>query len=299
MFFIISPLLFISIFLYHIYNTFFPNDTKIIKEKMDPILEYVNKSKEKFIKTYMNGKNMSENIESEFYNKKEYNSIMKEDKNVLEFAWQTRILYENTPKGQIFMHYDAYKQGFSYYSDQTNIPFNILNAVAMKYVCRYFCRDFYYDEMSLKEKKVSSDDEEKSEDDDEGDIYEFIEEVYESPLIKIHNEKEETEKSKEMKKILSDGPFAKFKKNNDKDKNNDNCNDKGKSNGKKQKKIKERNTNKFINLGKIYNFHILQKKNKIKNNNITTSYDAMFSTSKSALISSKMSYKDFKQKKHN
>lgn len=107
MFFIISPLLFISIFLYHIYNVFFPNDSKPIEEKMDPILEYVNKNKAKFLQTYANGKNMSENIEKEFYNKKEYNAIMKEDKNAFEFAWQTRILYENTPRGPIFMHYDA------------------------------------------------------------------------------------------------------------------------------------------------------------------------------------------------
>ena len=250
----------------------------------------------------MNGKNMSENIEKSFYNKKEYNAIMKEDKNALEFAWQTRILYENTPKGPVFMHYDAYKQGFSYYADQTNIPFNILNAIAMKYVCRFFCRDFYYDEMSLKEKKTPDTEdksvkEEEEDEEEEEEIYEFIENVYESPLIKIHNEKEETEKSKEMKKILSDGPFAKFKTNKGNDNGKDKGKDKGKDNDKKQKRTKEMNTNKFINLGKIYNFHILQKKHKIKNNNIATSYDAMFSTSKSAIIGGKMSYKDFKQKK--
>ena len=284
MFFIISPLFLITIFMYHVYNVIFPNNKKTLEEKIDPILEYVNKNKEKFLKTYTNGKNMSENIEREFYNKKEYNAVMKEDNNELELAWKTRILYENTPKGPIFMHYDAYKQGFSYYADQTSIPFNILNAVAMKYVCRFYCRDFYYDEMTLKEKKEVDKEEEEEE------IYEFIENVYETPLIKIHNEKEETEKSKELKKILNDGPFAKFKTNNDKDK------DKGKV---KVKKQKEMNTNKFINLGKIYNFHVLQKKRKIKNNNVTTSYDAMFNTSKSSIIGSKMSYKDFKNKKQN
>ena len=284
MFFIISPLFLITIFMYHVYNVFFPNNKNTLEEKIDPILEYVNKNKEKFLKTYTNGKNMSENIEREFYNKKEYNAIMKEDNNELELAWKTRILYENTPKGPIFMHYDAYKQGFSYYADQTSIPFNILNAVAMKYVCRFYCRDFYYDEITLKEKKEVDKEEEEEE------IYEFIENVYESPLIKIHNEKEETEKSKELKKILNDGPFAKFKTNNDNDK------DKGKV---KVKKQKEMNTNKFINLGKIYNFHVLQKKRKIKNNNVTTSYDAMFNTSKSSIIGSKMSYKDFKNKKQN
>lgn len=291
MFFIISPLFLFTIFLYNVYNIFFQNNGETIEEKKDPILEYINKNKEYFLKTYMNGKNMNGNIEPEFYNKKEYNTIMKEDNNKLEFAWKTRILYENTPKGPIFMHYDAYKQGFSYYADQTSIPFNILNAVAMKYVCRFYCRDFYYDEMSLKEKKEIDEEEEEEE-----EIYEFIKNVNVSPLIKIHNEKEETEKSKELKKIINDGPFAKFKSNkdNDKDKDKDKDNDKDKD----VKKQKEMNTNKFINLGKIYNFRVLQKKSKIKNNNVTTSYDAMFNTSKSSIIGSKMSYKDFKNKKH-
>ena len=67
--------------MYHVYNVFFPNNKKTLEEKIDPILEYVNKNKEKFLKTYTNGKNMSENIEREFYNKKEYNAIMKEDNN--------------------------------------------------------------------------------------------------------------------------------------------------------------------------------------------------------------------------
>ncbi len=129
-----------------------PSVSSISDHKPD-MIRAAEKYKEHFLKTYMNGKNMNENIEKEFYNKKEYNTIMKEDNNELEVAWKTRILYENTPKGPIFMHYDAYKQGFSYYADQTSIPFNILNAVAMKYVCRFYCRDFYYDEMSLKEKK--------------------------------------------------------------------------------------------------------------------------------------------------
>lgn len=287
MFFIISPVFLITLFLYYVYNVLFPNDSKTIEEKLDPILVYVNKNKASFLQTYINRKNMSENIEKEFYNKKEYNSIMKEDNNKLEFAWKTRILYENTPRGPIFMHYDAYKQGFSYYTDQTNIPFNILNAVAMKYVCRFFCRDFYYDEMSLKEKKEINTEEEEDENEE---IYEFIEQAYESPLIKIHNEKEETEKTKELKKILNDGPFAKFKSDKDKDCNKEKDNEKKKS-------PKETHTNKFINLGKIYNFHALQKKLKAKNNHITTSYDTMFNTSKSSIIASKMSYKDFKNKK--
>ena len=43
------------------------------------------------------------------------------------------------------MHYDAYKQGFVYYSDSSNIPYFVINAVIMKYVITFRCRDFFMD----------------------------------------------------------------------------------------------------------------------------------------------------------
>ena len=75
MFFIISPLFFITIFLYHVYNVFFPNDSKPIQEKMDPIIEYVNKLDVKVIK----------NIRFEYLNKNKYfecHYIMTKDMNI-------------------------------------------------------------------------------------------------------------------------------------------------------------------------------------------------------------------------
>jgi len=57
--------------------------------------------------------------------------------------------------------------------------------------------------------------------------------------------------------------------------------------------MKEQSVNRFVSLGKIYNFHILQKKHTQANKN--TSYDDMFNTSKASIISTKMSYKDFKR----
>jgi hypothetical protein len=228
---------------------------------------------------------MSKNIESLFYNKKDYTAYMKTDKNEIETAWKTRILYENTPKGSIIMFYDAYKQAFTYYTDQSSMPITILNAVAMKYVIRFFCRDFYYDEDTLKCDKVS-DENNTDKDIDEDTEKVFIENVYISPLIKIHNDDEDNKK-KELKNILQNAPFARLK-SNKKMKEED---------IKKEKKpMKEQSVNRFVSLGKIYNFHILQKKHTQTNKN--TSYDDMFNTSKASIISTKMSYKDFKRTKH-
>ena len=64
----------------------------------------------------------------------------------LEKIWKTRILFEHTPRGNIMMFYDAYKMGFSFYSDEKTISYDILNAAASKYVSMYRCRDFFIDE---------------------------------------------------------------------------------------------------------------------------------------------------------
>jgi hypothetical protein len=85
-------------------------------------------------------------IEPFFYNKETYATIMNDHANPYEKQWKTRILFENTPRGNIIMLYDIYKMGFLYYSDQQSIPYNILNAVAMKYVITFHCLDFFMDE---------------------------------------------------------------------------------------------------------------------------------------------------------
>jgi len=272
-----APLL--LLFFYYIYYHYYRNVIEA-EEIIDPITEYINNNKKSFLKTYENNKNMSENIEPVFYNKKDYTTFMKTEHNEIETAWKTRILYENTPKGSIVMFYDAYKQAFTYYTDHTSMPITILNAVAMKYVTRFFCRDFYYDEQTLKVKKEKEEKEEKEEEE------EFILNTYISPLIKIHNEKEETDETKKLKNLLNTAPFARLKSNKTIGDNDKNI--------KKKKVVKDVNVNKFVSLGKMYNFHILQKKISQANPNNNTNYNDMFSTSKANIISTKMSYKDFK-----
>jgi hypothetical protein len=278
MIYIISPAAAtLVLFFYHLYNLYYGlyyGEIIELEVIIDPITEYINKNKAAFLKTYEIEKNMSENIEPLFYNKKDYTAFMKTDKNEIEIAWKTRILYENTPNGPIVMFYDAYKQAFTYYTDHTSMAIPVLNAVAMKYVLRFFCRDFYHDEQTFEMKEEVNNEEEEEE---------IVSSRYISPLIKIHNEKEETDETKKLKNLLNNAPFVRF-------------NTKKTTSDDKKKKIpKNKNVNKFVSLGKMYNFQILQKKP--LHTNTKTSYHDMFNSSKAHIISTKMSYKDFKQSK--
>jgi len=211
---------------------------------IDPIEEYTNPKKQKLLLTYESDTNMSSNIHKDIYDRKRFNEILKEESNELERIWKTRLLYESTPRGPVIMYYDIYKQGFAYYSDQSGIPYSILNAMAMKYVITFYCRDLFFDEVTITTEKLS-------------------------PLVKVFNEEEKKTKP-------TNQAFAKLRNykteqpgNTEEDKEKD------------RPKLK----NKFISLGKIYNFSVIQKVPKNKKLTIkSTSFDGMFS------------YKDFKNR---
>ena len=117
-----------------------------MKPSIDPVSAFEQPIKDKFLATYDSTTNWSHNIDALFYDRKAFRTHMEEPKNELERQWKTRIMYTSTPRGNLVMHYDAYKEGFVYYSDQSSIPYRILNALAMKYVMMYRCRDFFMDD---------------------------------------------------------------------------------------------------------------------------------------------------------
>jgi hypothetical protein len=82
-----------------------------------------------------------------FYSSTDYEKYISQTRDYDE-VWRKRILMENTPRGNIIMFYDSYKMGFSYYSDIQNISYNILNAIAMKYVIYFSCLDLYMDDQT-------------------------------------------------------------------------------------------------------------------------------------------------------
>ena len=109
--------------------------------------DYIEKEKQKFLETYeiLSNDDMNTSVHPIFYQDDAYKNATSVENNELEQYWQRRILFENTPRGNIIMYYDAYKLGFAYYSDISGIPYSLLNAVAMKYVRIYKCRDFFMD----------------------------------------------------------------------------------------------------------------------------------------------------------
>jgi len=172
----------------------------------------------------------NENIDRVFYQKNILNEILKDPKNKLEIQWKTRILYDSLSRGNIIFFYDPYKMGFSYYSDQNVISYDILNAVAMKYVIMYRCRHFFIDEN-------------------------IVPKEYPSPLIDLYFK----EKSEPNEKKMDQSHFIK-RKMSMKDKSNQY------ENGKLKPLEPEKLQNKFIYLGKIANFQWTQpvpKKQKV------------------------------------
>lgn len=110
---------------------------------------YIEENKIKYLSTFdedPEGVIYCSNILYVFYLRKEFKALMANADNMIEKEWKSRILIENSPYGLIIMYYDAYKEGFAYYSNQTGIPYDILNAVVMKYVRIFRCRDFFIDE---------------------------------------------------------------------------------------------------------------------------------------------------------
>lgn len=66
----------------------------------------------------------------------------------IEEKWNKNSIFLNTPRGNVFMSYDIYRNSFVYYSDSF-MPNYILNAVAIKYIMTFKCLDFYVNEEDL------------------------------------------------------------------------------------------------------------------------------------------------------
>jgi len=237
--------------------------------------DYFEIQKNNFLNTYKLEKDFNENIDKCFYNKTKLNIILTEENNELEKKWKTKILFETSPRGNIIMYYDAFKQGFAYYCDQTSIPYNLLNAVAMKYVRIYRCRDFFVDNLETPDENPS-------------------------PLLDIQEKKEEKKEEKlNEKKETKKSPFATFKNYNTVSNKLKDEKKEGKKEETEKKEDKIYIRNKFICLGKMCNFYILQSDPTKKKGKRLVSFKSNLidSMKTSALQTPAMSYSDFKKLK--
>jgi hypothetical protein len=148
--FFFNRILYYIFFAYHFINNI-PNSYKKKIEDKNHEKEYLDCILNKFQKYISENGENNINIDPIFYEKKEFNEFMKNIDNSLEPLWKTRILMDFSPRGNIIMFYDAYKLGFAYYCDQNSVSYDILNAIAMKYVITYRCYSFFMDELILPE----------------------------------------------------------------------------------------------------------------------------------------------------
>lgn len=212
----------------------------------------------------------NENMDELFYKTEEYNNLMLSP-NDLEKKWRNRTLIVNTSRGNIIMFFDCYKRGFSYYCDQNNIPYNILNTVAMRYVKAYLCLDLFVDNKIIKENN--------------------------SPIIKIIEMEEKKENKKKREKFLKNMSFDEKKTNVVKGsyekKRNPFIKSKKINGGEEQlstniiKQVNEAySVNTFIYLGKTQNFSMLNFKEKeIKVNNNSINNKLSYSSYKNIMLS--------------
>jgi hypothetical protein len=235
---------------------------KKVETFIDADNKYMDPLKKKFVTIVESSLDVNSNVCPIFYNKKAYNEYMQEANTDLEKEWRTRMLLEYTPRGNVLMFYDAFKMGFSFYSDEKTISYDILNAVAMKYVSMYRCLDFFVDESVVPKEKCS-------------------------PFVKLYFT-EEPKKVEENKSTAS-APFAKMRR--------ENPNAKGPIKPKeKTEEPKELLKNKFLYLGKMNNSLFLQPAPKVRK--VLAKFTSpLLETIKleSGVQRERISYKDFKK----
>lgn len=237
------------------------HNPKIVENFIQINNKYTEPLKKRFSDIFEMNLDFNKNIHPIFYNKKEYNEYMQEMNTDLEKEWKSRILLEYTPRGNVLMFYDAFKMGFSYYSDEKTISYDVLNSVAMKYVTMYRCLDFFVDESVVPKDKIS-------------------------PFIKIYFTEEP--KKVEEKKIVSN-TFAKMRRENPNTKG-------GIKENVVEKKEPEKMKNKFLYLGKMNNSCFLQAAPKSRK--VLAKFTSpLLETIKieSGVQRERISYKDFKK----
>jgi len=223
---------------------------------------YHKKHQDMFTNALTERSNYNTNMDPCLYNRKECTELLANPENELEKKWQTRILFENTPRGNIIMHYNPFKNAFAYYCDNSSLPYTILNAVVMKYVLLYRCIDLFIDEHVCSENS--------------------------SPLVQyIKDYEKEQEKKPESEKLAlpKSKAFAKFKKYS---------NTATDTSDSKSESTTLKMINSIVYMGKIANFSFIQKSSKKKSVGFRSKLlEGLDSQTKIT------SWRDFKQKTQN
>jgi hypothetical protein len=104
------------------------------------------KSCKKYAELYKSeSKDENSNIDPVLYDFLKRKEVFVSGDNEYEKQWKSRILIENTPRGNVLIYFNPYLLSYHYYSDEQIIPYKILEQVATKYVVMYRCKDFFID----------------------------------------------------------------------------------------------------------------------------------------------------------
>jgi len=233
-----------------------------VKSEIDRILE---ETMDTFAKSFDETTvvDFNENIESIVYDREKLGEQLQNENNTLETSWNTRMMMETTPRGNLIMRYNLYKNSFEYYADNY-IPHTMLNVAAMRFVLMYRCRDFFVDENYLPKDRKSK-------------LTEAIQKYEESKKKKAEN------KSGREKMDLKNGPFLKPKKVTVTTTTNP-----VHSESTEKTKPKEKTINKFSYMGKLVNFSFLKKPKPIHKMN-------GFETKQLFDFGKKLSYEEYKK----
>ncbi len=205
-------------------------------KKVEPI-DY-DKKYQKYIKHYNESSHneANSNIDDCLYDFDKRKEIFVNEKNDIERIWRTRLLYEFTERGNVLMFYNPYKLTFEYYSDAQIIPYKILQYIAKKYVSMNRCRDFYIDMLNKPDNKML-------------DVLRKEEDALKSKTMKVNDITKLVNKELQNK----DNIFESLKDHRVPVKD------------KADKPVKEKPvefSNKYVRLGKISDFNIIQKQPK-------------------------------------
>ena len=251
----------IKIFIMICYQYFYP----VIKQKT--LTEnneiFFDKYKKKLTNALTNHDKFNTNLIPEFNDINKLNNLVNNNKNY-ENIWKNRILYVNTPMGNIYLYYDVYKMAFVYFCDKIASS-DVLNAVAIKYVTTYFCIDLYVNEKDIGI-HVDNNNHLKA-------LIKYND--YDKPKL-IHNTDNRDDS----------GVFVKKKPNPNEKKQNK----KQQEQEQQQEQEREYFKNKFIYAGKMYSAKLLKRDIIYPNNNFKSSLLDNISTEKN-----RVSWKDFKK----
>lgn len=208
------------------------------------------KSSKKFALLYDNNtEDECSNIDSALYDFVQRKEIFGKVDNTPEKIWKSRILLENSPRGNVLMYYNPYTHSFVYHSDEQIIPYIILEQIAKKYVVMYRCKDFFIDSVKRPANKIL-------------EVLQKEEDALKSKKMKVNDITKCVNiqsDSKDVFAALKDYRTPATQASNGPTQANSGPTQANKQNKRAVKEEEVKFSNKFVRIGKMCEFNILQK----------------------------------------